>query len=251
VEYNYRASYWKTKNHFFIVYKIRIHFTRSKMSFLTNFFSSIDMDPLVQFFAPYPKTEKTVTETEEILTERKKPPTNNEQDVDENELPDYVKYLDLRFPFTLVEHMKWPPLTDKAQNVEESCEHKSDEPENAEPSFNSDTSKEKLTMQETQAETVEPSYDLFAPTNTELPEPNFSPYSENVKQKQLEEQLAYKARFDEAQTKKSSSPKEKLHKSTLLDTRWCVGIAPCFTSRGISRGLQPPPGSVPDRCSIV
>lgn len=64
------------------------------------------MDPLVQLFAPYPKTEKTVTETEEILTERKKPPTDNEQDVDENELPDYVKYLDLRFPFTLVEHMK-------------------------------------------------------------------------------------------------------------------------------------------------
>ena len=93
------------------------------------------MDPLVQFFAPYPKTEKSVTETEETLTETEKSLTDNEQDVDENELPDYVKYLDLRFPFTLVEHMKRPPLTVKAQNGEESCEHKSEEPENAEPSY--------------------------------------------------------------------------------------------------------------------
>ena len=32
-----------------------------------------------------------------------------------------------------------------------------------------------------------------------------------------------------------------------------VGLhnALCFTSQGISRGLQSPPGSVPDRCSIV
>ena len=141
------------------------------MSFLTNLLSSIEMDPLVQFFAPYPKPEQTMTETEQILTETEKPLTNNEQDVDENELPDYVKYLDLRFPFTLVEHMKRPPLTVKAQSVEESCEHKSEEPENAEPSYDSDTPKEKLTMQETQDETVEPIYDLFAPTDTELPEP--------------------------------------------------------------------------------
>ena len=151
------------------------------MSFLNNLVPSMDMDSIVQFFAPYPKIEKTMTETEQILNDTDKPLTDTEQDVDENELPDYVKYLDLRFPFTLVEHMKRPPLTVKAQNGEESCEHKSDEPENAEPSYDSDTPKEKLTMQETQAETVEPSYDLFAPTDTELQEPTFSPDSENVK----------------------------------------------------------------------
>jgi hypothetical protein len=34
-------------------------------------------------------------------------------------------------------------------------------------------------------------------------------------------------------------------------THWYVGIAPGFTSQGILRSLQPPLGSVPDRCSIV
>ena len=177
------------------------------MPFLKNFFSSMDMEPLVQFFAPYPKTDKPITETEQLWNETEKPLTDTKQDVDENELPDYVKYLDLRFPFTLVEHMKRPPLTNKTQNGEESCEHKSDAPENAEPSYDSDTPKEKLTMQ---AETVEPSYDLFAPTDTELPEPTFSPYSENVKQKQLEEQLAYKARFDEAMLRQKQQALEVL-----------------------------------------
>lgn len=158
------------------------------MPFLKNFFPTMDMEPLVQFFAPYPKTDKPITETEQLWNETEKPLTDTEQDVDENELPEYVKYLDLRFPFTLVEHMKRPPLSVKAQNGEESCEHNSDEPENAEPSYDSDTPKEKLTMQ---VETVEPS-------------------SENVKQKQLEEKLAYKARFDEAMLRQKQQALEVL-----------------------------------------
>ena len=89
------------------------------------------MEPLVQFFAPYPKTDKTVTATKNSLTETEHTLTNNEQEVEENELPEYVRYLDLRFPFTFVEHMKRPPLTEKAQTVEELCVSKSDETENA------------------------------------------------------------------------------------------------------------------------
>lgn len=72
-----------------------------------------------------------MTEIEQILNKTEQPLTDNEQDVEENELPDYVRYLDLRFRITFDEQMKRQPLTEKAQNVEESCEHKSDEHENA------------------------------------------------------------------------------------------------------------------------